>query len=607
MSIPRNPNLSVDKVGVFTELAADDFISVTADSASNVTVTVDAAGSNLPGVSYTSFQDAINFFQNKTLSNCVIDVAAGTYSMSSALLIKNLNKGGNPEDLKIRGDYQRDMAGYTFLDSVLASNNRHDYTSTVFGTKGATIALSGTSGSPTISITPSSGAIDLITAGVVAGDIFEVKYNSITTIVPLIVLSVTTDTITFTTDLTSNVSDLGTTVTLWPNRVLMVTGGDDIVDIFSNCTLDGFTFNGENGVTYGIVLFECAIGLNHTVFTQSNISSICASINASIPQKSIIGSMTYIDSTIHVHTSLVELRGAQLTNSYISVTSGLNVLTDVTISNECNIHSNKDGTIDILRMYSQSNSKRFKAFNTGKIHTNSLFLDDVTGIAVMSLSDSDVTLESFHITNSTDTHLLVQAGGSINIIGNCTATVYGIDYWNIGSGGTLTFDYKATKTLMISGATGFSDGGAVLSGNSITLTLTGIVVPIYTANANANQAFSLKPFDLKTGVNIVFSEVFSNLVLINDTGTEAFECGIGTAIAVAGALTGSMEDILVGLAQDFALSPGTNSQRVVMKTEGQLVSGGDSVYINFGTTAGAGFDGHTFSATGSIILKGYLV
>jgi hypothetical protein len=614
MSTPRNPDLNIDNVGVFTDLTTETLSSVTADSASNVTVTVDPAGSDIPGTSYTSLQDAINFFQNKTLSNCVIDVAAGTYSFTSALQIKNLNENGDPSDLIIRGDYLRDMAGYTFIDSAnIGMNNRQSYTSTIFGAQGATIALAGTAGAATISVTPNSGAIDFVTAGVVAGDVFEVKYNGIADTVQLTVLSTTADTLTFTTNLTANVSDSGTSISLWPNRILSVASDTKVVEIFANCTLDGFAIDGNSESDDGIIAQGCDIIINHFLFSQNDkaVTATCASINAGVGQSNISRSITIVDSDSSFQSTggVIVMRGAQIIKTNVEVDSGYLRLSQTTISNSVSILAHSDGTIEFDNLYSQSNSGLIRAYNTGQLIISGLFINESTASVILtSQEDGDVMVASMFVFNSSNVQFMIDSGGSINAITSASVPSYGIDYWDVRAGGVFTMDYSVLDDFIMDNRTGFTSGGIVMRGRGVMITLDNVVVPTYTANANANQAFSLKPFDLKTGVNILFTEAFSDLTLVNSVaGPEAFEYGIGSTIAVAGALTGTMEDILIGLAQNFTASPGTTSRRAVVKAEGQLVSGGGSVYINFGTAAGATFNTHTFDATGTVVLHGYLV
>jgi hypothetical protein len=304
---------------------------------------------------------------------------------------------------------------------------------------------------------------------------------------------------------------------------------------------------------------------------------------------------------------------AYIIKTQISVNSGLLKLSGVVITNGTSVNASDDGTIEFNDVYSQSGSGKARAFDTGKLIANSYNVDDSNASAIIvSETDGDVTVTNLTVTNSTNTQFQVDSGGSISLNTAVTTSLYGLDKWNVRSGGTLIFSWNCLDDLVMDNRTGFTIGGMVMNGRNITMTLSSLVVPPYAANADADQAFSLKPFDLKTGVNILFTEVFSDLVLLNSAaGPEAFEFGMGTAVASAagGGLTGTMEDILIALSQNFVTSPGTSSHRAVMKTEGQLVSGGGSVYINFGTTGSpaAGYNGHTFAVTGTIVLKGYLV
>jgi hypothetical protein len=236
---PFNPNHSIQNNGEFTSLdVTDSSTGVDVDTLGEA-ITVNASATEIVGSTYTTIQDAVNYFRGKTCSNCTITVAAGNYV--ETVVISGVNVGGDTEDLQILGD-TRPIAGMSYAHSSYAIANLQGtitpatYPLATYGAGAITLSNTGASD---VTVTCAGTAVDFGLAGVVAGDKCYVR-NDAGAGTTYTVLSAVGPVVTMTIPIVGTTTTDGSAITFLPNRQIVPATPTDVVTIESNCTFKGF-------------------------------------------------------------------------------------------------------------------------------------------------------------------------------------------------------------------------------------------------------------------------------------------------------------------------------------------------------------------------------
>jgi hypothetical protein len=598
--IATNPDFDIDKFDHFTDIEA-----IVSDSISNTTVTVNPSLTEEDGQNYTTIQGALDYFRNKSVTNCVILISAGTYNERP--VFGGFNTGGNPDNLIIRGDFQRDIVGYTFVTSAIAMNNRQGYLNTTFGTQGTPIALAGLAGAATLSITPTAGAVDLVTAGIVAGDQVLIR-NDNSNFETLTILSVSfatpTTTLTFTTNLAQNVSIVGTAITFLPNVHIVGTNQEKTVSVFDSCTLDGLTINGNgtSSLTDGVNVYGGILEMNHDVIHNCDQAWLVydGCVNRwdnTYPSKSVTIS--------HCDTGFIGFTGSSRleTFAFIGGSSSLATSDAYLRLGNCifvgpSLFARYSASIRVDQIYFQSCSTAIRATGGAIVDvTQGLFVDNTT-TPVNTQDNAHVMLNGITVTTPLTNIFTASDDSIITVDGTPTGCGRDVALWNFNDQGKLNLSNIFTVVDLIS--TSAQVFTTFIRGKDIVCRYAGLNFGAITG-AGAG-GFDLVLLNLAAGINGVFVGASLDLVLTHDGGGGGviFEIGVGTVQQNGtGALAGGQENIVNGVTGTFS-SAGTPYQRNYRATEGTRVLTGNPIYLNLETAAGVG--GDTYTVTGSLDL-----
>jgi hypothetical protein len=628
MSVPFNPDHSIDKNGEFTTL------DITGDSTGvdvmtgNTAVVVNPAASEVTGNSYQTIQNAVNYFQGKTCSGCTITVAAGTYVEN--VVVSGVNVGGDTEDLQIIGD-TRPIAGMTYAHSAYAIANLQGtitpatYPLATYGAGAITLSNTGASD---VTVTCAGTAVDFALAGVVAGDTCYVRNNA-GTWTQYTVLTAVGAVVTMTVPIVGVTTAAGASITFLPNRkIIPTTVPSTAVLIESNVTFTGFQTSfaaagaNRNGLRVSnakihldmFVAMMCGVGMYVDSESCINLDDYTAAASISILNSTVAG---YVErATVRLTTPVLMDNGGNsldMINSNVILTSPVIFLSNLRnrLGNNVQITGGFqylvaafNGVIISTGSHVHDIGSTYDMVNAATVHT-----------AIVVEKGSNFTADNSTATNVSNALVGFAASGGATIDapllvyttvttaftwdGSCTLRIMD----PAGAAGCLMTPTIATSTIVhrivgneIESVITAGTGGA----EYLTAVLTGGGPA---ADLEDGEAFvDFVPAALCKGGRL---DVILSVSAATDAGNLDAAVGSASAAAASATLAGTDMDIInSGTTVAIAASTATFAEARI-PTAGTSIAAADTIYFNIAKNWVAA--GITLNTKGSITLNWTIV
>jgi hypothetical protein len=551
MSGPRNPDQSIQNNGEFSSLdVSDSSTGVDVDTVGEA-IAVNASASEIVGSTYTTIQDAVNYFRGKTCSNCTITVAAGTYTEN--VTVSGVNIGGDANDLQILGD-TRPIVGMTYIHSAYSIANLQGtitpatYPLATYGAGAITLSNTGASD---VTVTCAGTAVDFGLAGVVAGDTCFVR-NDAGARATYTVLSAVGPVVTMTTPIVGTTAATGSFITFAPNRKIYPSTGTSVT-VKSNCTFKGFDLSAVSDgiwVNHADVYIDMltssstAAGDSLKVDSGSHVNVDGDSTASSLSFWSGPNSIYVKESTVRLVTpTMIASGGANIFSSNVTLTSP--VLSDCVI------------TCQITSIVYITNAFMYAARNVGVTVSNGSCVTDVgsTYDMVSTVTDNrSIFVKNGGIFNSSDTVATKLTNARTGIFASGGAVVDSplLLYNTV----TTEFTWDASCSLRIMDSAGAGGAGAAagfilqapiatnkiihhIVGNEVTSVLssggggTYLTAQIAVAGAAAKQ-WNAPLTTLQTGFNMRCKGGRYDLAVVSSADSAATaQFGVGTVAALA--------------------------------------------------------------------------